>query len=990
MCWAGKTRERFATSTSSVLKPLKRYVRRSGSGALRIHAFLIPHHKTSSFVPQRKSSLLVEYRQLRKSNAFIDRRFGEDDDTLTPDERALLRFQKQRLKDLSGSKFTLPDDDNDPAANGPEDQLTHLGQSLAELDTYTGFGFGYDDDGDDANHYDKRHDKELTEKLHFGGGFVPVPPRGTNGASRDDARQEREEEERQKTRKEVMEEIIAKSKMHKALKSQQREEDITATEALDDAWKTLAQGGLLAQLMRPKGSKDSNNNKDNKTNGAAVEDSDKRFDVLTKELVFEAKAQPGERTLTAEELVELEKARLEELEKQRLKRQRASEVGGGDVIGGGGGDDLEDDFGGGGSDDGVGGGGGIWAEGGGYAARRARVARLQEEKERKMKRKRGHDCESESGSEDEAEDESEEEEEEEEGLTALERRRRERAAGDHPLQEAFRGVAAQLLAKHGLEAAENSSDGSDSDSDDSEEEEEEGAEDEEEEEEKEEEEKLAQQSKEKQPQPQTHTETLTFTPPLPQSYEEFAAMATNLSAHDLGELLSRIRGFNATALATDGRKKTQILYGCLMQHYVTLSAAITSASAMAHLDALLPHILDLTPQVPFYAAMLGRRRLERAYQEMTTRLRNPVLRAHAWPAPRTLLLLKLFTILYPVSDKRHPVLTPASVLICSALALCPITRPHDVYTGLFLACLAVDMHASSHRYCREPLDFAVAVLLTFVLGEREQEDGLVLPFSLALEDGDDGMEILPEDEGDVVQLSFSSLLSSSSLTSSNGHSLQPASLKCSLVAAALSIIRRINESLTNLDALPEIMQPAMEVLRAISAQVKAQAKSSTKKSHKGKKLPKHDATATIVALRIAPGVAKMADNVLKELEMSVAAATAHRRPLFNPTLVAVPETKQYNPRYEENYAQGKDYDPDRERSDRRRLQRQLRKEERGATRELRRDAAFMAGVRDKERAALHKELDGSAKRAMAFLQQQQADAASGGQGGMWKKGRKLK
>ena len=40
----------------------------------------------------------------------------------------------------------------------------------------------------------------------------------------------------------------------------------------------------------------------------------------------------------------------------------------------------------------------------------------------------------------------------EEGLTELERRRRRRAAGDHPLQEAFRKASAQLLKKHRAEA----------------------------------------------------------------------------------------------------------------------------------------------------------------------------------------------------------------------------------------------------------------------------------------------------------------------------------------------------------------------------------------------------------------------------------------------------------------------------------------------------------------------------------------------------------
>ena len=51
---------------------------------------------------QRKKTLLVEYRQLRKANAFVDRRFGEEDESLTAEEKAIARFQKQRMKEFGG------------------------------------------------------------------------------------------------------------------------------------------------------------------------------------------------------------------------------------------------------------------------------------------------------------------------------------------------------------------------------------------------------------------------------------------------------------------------------------------------------------------------------------------------------------------------------------------------------------------------------------------------------------------------------------------------------------------------------------------------------------------------------------------------------------------------------------------------------------------------------------------------------------------------
>lgn len=56
-------------------------------------------------VLQRKKTLLVEYRQLRKANAFVDRRFGEEDESLTAEEKAIARFQKQRMKEFGGEHY---------------------------------------------------------------------------------------------------------------------------------------------------------------------------------------------------------------------------------------------------------------------------------------------------------------------------------------------------------------------------------------------------------------------------------------------------------------------------------------------------------------------------------------------------------------------------------------------------------------------------------------------------------------------------------------------------------------------------------------------------------------------------------------------------------------------------------------------------------------------------------------------------------------------
>jgi hypothetical protein len=46
---------------------------------------------------QRKKTLLQEYKQRGKVNAFLDHRFGEQDEALAEEDKAILRFQKERM-----------------------------------------------------------------------------------------------------------------------------------------------------------------------------------------------------------------------------------------------------------------------------------------------------------------------------------------------------------------------------------------------------------------------------------------------------------------------------------------------------------------------------------------------------------------------------------------------------------------------------------------------------------------------------------------------------------------------------------------------------------------------------------------------------------------------------------------------------------------------------------------------------------------------------
>jgi nucleolar protein 14 len=58
---------------------------------------------------------------------------------MTPEERMLERFTRERQRASKGVMFNLED----------EDELTHYGQSLSKLDDFDNVGLGLDDNEED-------------------------------------------------------------------------------------------------------------------------------------------------------------------------------------------------------------------------------------------------------------------------------------------------------------------------------------------------------------------------------------------------------------------------------------------------------------------------------------------------------------------------------------------------------------------------------------------------------------------------------------------------------------------------------------------------------------------------------------------------------------------------------------------------------------------------------------------------------------------------
>ncbi|QEO23429.1 hypothetical_protein [Candidozyma auris] len=182
-----------------------------------------------------------------RAGGLVDRRFGEKNKNLTEEEKMLERFTRERQASSKKNMFSLESDDeydDDGLA------LTHSGKALS---------FEQDFDEGDLGVSDKRYVDEDSEQ----------PPK-------------------KKSKKDVMAEIIAKSKYYK--KQRQMEFQKTQDEImdLDDEF-----GDVLSEMNKQKAANNAFKQKSQQ---------DIEYDQKIRELTYDRRAVPAVRTKTEEEL----------------------------------------------------------------------------------------------------------------------------------------------------------------------------------------------------------------------------------------------------------------------------------------------------------------------------------------------------------------------------------------------------------------------------------------------------------------------------------------------------------------------------------------------------------------------------------------------------------------------------------------------------------------------------------------------------------------
>ncbi|EGT36509.1 hypothetical protein CAEBREN_15091 [Caenorhabditis brenneri] len=293
--------------------------------------------------------------------------------------------------------------------------------------------------------------------------------------------------------------------------------------------------------------------------------------------------------------------------------------------------------------------------------------------------------------------------------------------------------------------------------------------------------------------------------------------------------------------------------------------------------------------------------------------------------------VRLVSGLFPVGDSWHPVVVPAFFLATEALCAAKIPNLNALAKQIQLANAIVEYVAESKRYVPELVAFARSALLLATVEKPEKFSTNGFPIS---KPHSEMLCVKEKFTGPLLPLSLSSIFNDTPVCSTDPTT------QVTVLRALISLVQHLRVMYSNQSETYNIIfEPFLKTLSAINSEF----------------LP---------------------NEVKEELETLIASMKAEigaKRRLVHLSLIKTEKSmlKMLEPRFEW------DFDPERPhkgpKDDKKKLTKNLRNEQRGAIKELRKDTAFlarkqMANVKSKDRARI-----AATKRVMGGLMQQQGE-----------------
>lgn len=217
---------------------------------------------------------------------------------------------------------------------------------------------------------------------------------------------------------------------------------------------------------------------------------------------------------------------------------------------------------------------------------------------------------------------------------------------------------------------------------------------------------------------------LPYTFELCYKYEELEKLLKKYNAEYQAVILERMIKCNHPKVEPANRGKMTTLFAFLLQ-YINDLACGDAVHCFTVLDRILPFLYDLSHINPAETT--------KCFLEVIKEKQSDFRGSKQFPQLDTLVLLKIVSSLYSTSDFRHSIASPCVIFISQILTRSRVSTRSDITSGLFLVTVLFEYTQLSKRFLPAALNFLAGVLYLSVRKRSIHRIKVVPPFK---SDGD--------------------------------------------------------------------------------------------------------------------------------------------------------------------------------------------------------------------------------------------------------------
>ncbi|KAK2610920.1 hypothetical protein N8I77_004308 [Diaporthe amygdali] len=417
---------------------------------------------------------------------------------------------------------------------------------------------------------------------------------------------------------------------------------------------------------------------------------------------------------------------------------------------------------------------------------------------------------------------------------------------------------------------------------------------------------------------------LPYTFPCPQSHSEFLDVVENIPLSKQPTVIQRIRALYHPKLRSEYKEKLGNFSRALVQHIAYLGT-VSGDGLYVTLESLIRHVHSLAKMFPVEIAQEFRSHIEQMGHQRPLTLEVG-----------DLYILTAIGSMFPTSDHFHQVATPAMLSMGRFLGQKIPANLADYATGSYLCIQSLQYQKLAKRYVPEVMNFSLNTICALAPEKSKRKLGL-----FPIHEPSPAIRTKGAKKTAIRKLGCNDCRTSEAELS--------VETKVSILSTNISLLMAASETWAGKPSFFETFEPALRTLEFLT--------SKPNRPH----LP--------------DALLQDAEKVAAHLSRALKVATLSRRPLelhhHKPLAI-----KTFIPKFEDGFDPEKHYDPDRERAEMAKLRAEHKKERKGAMRELRKDANFLA----REKLRLKKEKDAAYekkyKKLVAEIQGEEGHAAN--------------